>query len=56
MKMSLHERGSVLRCTSYCCALALDLMQLSRLFRDTHGLRCVMHKDGLNAVLHCFPT
>ena len=47
------DRSKILRCTSYCVALALDLMQLYRALQDAHGLPCVMHKDGLNAVLHC---
>lgn len=47
------DRTKVLRCTSYCCALALDLIQLDRLFTDSLGRSCRMHKDGLNAVLHC---
>ena len=43
----------VLRCTSYCVALALDLLTLYRHLCEGRGLNCRMHKDGLNAVLHC---
>lgn len=48
-----HDRTKILRCTSYCVAIALDLMALYRTLADGHGLPCNMHKDGLNAVLHC---
>ena len=41
----------VLRCTSYCVALALDLLTLYRHLCEGRGLNCRMHKDGLNAVL-----
>ena len=44
--------SKVLRCSSYCCALGIDLMLLYRALSDAYGLPCRMHKDGLNAVLH----
>ena len=50
---SVHDPSKILRCTSYCCALALDLIHLYRVLDGVHGLPCQMHKDGLNAVLHC---
>ena len=45
--------SKILRCSSYCCALGVDLMLLYRALSDAYGLPCRMHKDGLNAVLHC---
>ena len=47
------DATKVLRCSSYCCALGIDLMLLYRRLSDAYGLQCRMHKDGLNAVLHC---
>ena len=43
----------VMRCTSYCCSLGIDLLALHRHLSEGRGLVCRMHKDGLNAVLHC---
>lgn len=43
----------ILRCTSYCVALGLDLLKLYHRLCEGGGLPCRMHKDGLNAVLHC---
>ncbi len=41
----------LLRCTSYCCSLGLDLLALHRHLAEGRGLACRMHKDGLNAVV-----
>ena len=52
-----HNAGisplKVLRCTSYCCSVGLDLLSIYRALAEGEGLICQMHKDGLNAVLHC---
>ena len=52
---SNHSGAKLLRCTSYCVALGIDLLSLRRHLLDGGGVRCRMtlHKDGLNAVLHC---
>lgn len=51
-----HLPATVLRCSSYCCALGLDLVKLYRTLTESWGLPCRMHKDGLNAMLHCHET
>lgn len=43
----------LMRCTSYCCSLGIDLLALHRHLAEWRDLTCRMHKDGLNAVLHC---
>jgi uncharacterized Rmd1/YagE family protein len=49
----LPSGTKILRCSSFCCAVGLDLMLLYRALSDAYGLPCRMHKDGINAVLHC---
>lgn len=48
-----HHPVNLLRCTSYCCSLGIDLVALNRHLAEGRRLACRMHKDGLNAVLHC---
>lgn len=52
---STSDSNSAARCTSYCCAHALGLVELDR-WLHARGLRSEWFKDGLNAVLHCQVT
>ena len=49
------DSNGAARCTSYCCAHALGLVELDR-WLHARGLRSEWFKDGLNAVLHCQVT
>jgi hypothetical protein len=50
---SFMDVDGALRCTSYCCAHALELVGVDR-WLHAHGQHGQWYKDGLNAVLHCF--
>ena len=49
---SYPPHARVLRCSSYCVALSINLRHLYRALA-AYGRPCAEYKDGLNYVLHC---